>query len=413
MKFLHTADLHLGQVMYQNYGREEEHQHFFEQLNRWCGEYRPDALLVSGDIFDIQQPSAATKHAFNDFFVDLHNNYPEMRIVITAGNHDSASRIQADNMVWKLGNVTLIGRPPASDYTSLPDGWQEEYLVRLEGKGYIIALPYIVTPRKETLQAMLNYVAKENTDGLPVVMMGHTAVVGMDYTGHNFDIGHLQALDPSDLGSGYDYFALGHIHRPQTIGYPSEEHLKESHYPTGVIRYSGSALHVSCDEKYPHTVSLVEIDRHGGEVQLTRLRIDELRHFYELPAGHPAHSPEEAIQELQDFAKSGGRGYIRFMMDYNTDLPSDFNQQIYDLLEPYDNEIRYNPKILWTNIPDKKECKEELMFEVADLQQMADPMQFIEQTIDHYNGLTLDEIRGVFEEIEEECRRIQEERRKK
>ena len=413
MRFIHTADLHLGQVMYQNYGREDEHQHFFEQLDHWCGEYSPDALLVSGDIFDIQQPSAATKHTFNDYFVHLHNHYPEMRIVITAGNHDSASRIQADNVVWRLGNVTLIGRPPASDCTSQPDGWQEDYLVRLEGKGFIIALPYMIGSKRETIQALLDYVGKENHENLPVVMMGHTAVAGMDYTGHNFDIGHIQALDPADMGSGYDYLALGHIHRPQTILHLDDEHEEVSHYPAGVIRYSGSALHVSCDEKYPHTVSLVEIDQHGGDVTLIRLRIDELRHFYELPADHSAHSQEDALAVLKDFAEEGGRGYIRFKMNYDTDLSSDFNQQIYDLLEPYNNEIRYNPKILWTNVPEKKEQAQKLIFEVADIQQMTDPMQFIEQTIDHYGGLSLDELRSAFEEVETEYHRIQEERREK
>jgi exonuclease SbcD len=244
-------------------------------------------------------------------------------------------------------------------------------------------------------------------------MMGHTAVVGMDATGHNFDIGHLQALDPEELGSGFDYLALGHIHRPQTIGYPDNEHELESHYPAGVIRYSGSALHVSCDEKYPHTVSLVDINHHGGEVHLKRLRIDELRHFYELPSDHAAQSHEEAKQAVLDFAQKGLRGYIRFNMDYSTDLPSDFNQQIYKLIEEYKDEIRYNPKIIWTNVPDKKESTEKPIFEVADLQQMTDPIRFIEQTIDHYNGLTLDEIRGAFTDIEIECQRIQEEGRKK
>ena len=115
MKILHTADLHLGQVMYQNYTREEEHDHFFRQLKGWCGEYCPDALVVSGDIFDIQQPGAGVKRCFNEYFVDLHNSFPEMAIVIVAGNHDSASRIHADNAVWSLGQVKLVGLPPATD----------------------------------------------------------------------------------------------------------------------------------------------------------------------------------------------------------------------------------------------------------------------------------------------------------
>ena len=62
-------------------------------------------------------------------------------------------------------------------------------------------------------------------------------------------------------------------------------------------------------------------------------------------------------------------------------------------------------------MPAKKETTEKLVFEVADLQQMTDPMQFIEQTIDHYNGLSLEELRCAFEEIENECHRIQEEGR--
>ena len=64
MKILHTADLHLGQVIYQNYDRSDEHQHFFRQLEQWCKEEQPDALLVSGDVFDIQQPSATVKKTY-------------------------------------------------------------------------------------------------------------------------------------------------------------------------------------------------------------------------------------------------------------------------------------------------------------------------------------------------------------
>ena len=67
MKILHTADLHLGQIIYQNYDRSDEHRHFFRQLEQWCKEEQPDALLVSGDVFDIQQPSATVKKAFTDY----------------------------------------------------------------------------------------------------------------------------------------------------------------------------------------------------------------------------------------------------------------------------------------------------------------------------------------------------------
>ena len=118
MKILHTADLHLGQIIYQNYERNDEHDCFFSQLERWCQEEQPDALIVSGDVFDIQQPSAAVWKSFTDRFVRLHQASPTMHLVIVAGNHDSASRIQSNHEIWKLANTHLIGTPPPADFTS-------------------------------------------------------------------------------------------------------------------------------------------------------------------------------------------------------------------------------------------------------------------------------------------------------
>lgn len=411
MKILHTADLHLGQVIYQNYDRSDEHHHFFRQLEQWCKEEQPDALLVSGDVFDIQQPSATVKKTFTDYFVRLHQECPQMHIVITAGNHDSASRIQADSSVWELANVHLVGTPPAIDSLDNNDGWQYKYIIRLDS-GYIVALPYMTGDRRNVIQSILDKVADDNTMRLPVVMMAHQAVTGLDITGHGFDIGTLKTLDVSVMGKGFDYLALGHIHKPQTIGHQDDAMIEEISYRAPVVRYSGSALHVSCDETYPHTVSLVEIDCHQGKVQIRQLRIDELRHFYVLPSdGTSFTSADEALESMTEFVSKGERGYIRFRFDLNTDLPSNFGQMVYDALLPYNDEWRYNPKMLWTGVSDSKESeKEELVFEVAELQQMTDPMMFIERTQDQYSGLDLEDVRQAFEEVKAEMLLLNEEK---
>ena len=415
MKILHTADLHLGQIIYQNYERNDEHRHFFAQLEQWCQNEQPDALLVSGDIFDIQQPSATIKKAFTDYFVKLHRRFPQMHIVITAGNHDSASRINADTAVWKLANVHLIGTPPAADSLDSPDGWQDRFIIKLDS-GYIVALPYMTGERKEVIQSILDRVATDNSLGLPVVMMAHQAITGLDPLGHNFDIGTLKKLAPDSMGNGFDYLALGHIHKPQTIGQPEDTMKDDITYQSPVIRYSGSALHVSCDEAYPHTVSLVELDQHHGQVHIRQLRIDELRHFYVLPQDSKASftSADEALQTMKEFIGKGKRGYIRFRFDQSTDLPSNFNQMVYDTLQPYDEEWRYNPKIIWSGADAAEtEQKEQVVFEVAELQQMDDPMVFITRTIDQYPGLDLEDMRQAFEEIELEVARLREEEQEK
>ncbi|MCQ2332024.1 MAG: exonuclease SbcCD subunit D [Paludibacteraceae bacterium] len=395
MKIIHTADLHLGQLIYQNYDRVDEHRHFFRQLEKWCIDEQPDALIVSGDVFDIQQPSAATRKFFTDAFVSIRRVCPSMHIVITAGNHDSASRIQADSSIWEIAETTLIGTPPSA---LAERDVLEKYIVRLEN-GYIIAIPYYSSSSNNQIQAMLDIIDEENKSLKPVVVMGHVAVTGSDVTGHNFEIGTLRTTDVEYFGKGADYVALGHIHKPQTIGHQEDCMKEEAHYPTPVIRYSGSALHVSCDEQYPHTVSLVEIDRHGGEVNIRQLRIDELLHFHVLPNnGSSFTDADEAVAEVQRLAADGYSGYFRLRMSYSTYLPADFNQRIYEIKEVAEGTLRYNPKIEWTGkMVNEEEAKP--TFEVAELQQMTDPMQFIAKTIDSYEGLEADEIREMFDEV--------------
>ena len=87
---------------------------------------------------------------------------------------------------------------------------------------------------------------------------------------------------------------------------------------------------------------------------------------------------------------------------------------VYDALQPYQDEWRYNPKVLWTGESGSGSTeKEELVFEVAELQQMKDPMAFIERTKDQYPGLDLDDVRQAFEEVKEEMRLLSEEREAK
>ncbi len=412
MKIIHTADLHLGQIIYQSYDRVDEHTHFFVQLEQWCEKERPDALIVSGDIFDIQQPSAATRQFFNERFVSLALKNPAMTIVITAGNHDSAARIQADRSVWELANVRLVGVAPSADAGQDDDRWQNNYIVRLDA-GYIVALPYIAGDRRTQVQTLLDRVAAENTARKPVVLTAHLAVTGSDMTGHG-EIGTIRTQDVSTLGTGYDYLALGHIHKPQTIGHPEDDLKMDAvTYPSGVARYSGSVLHVSCDETYPHTVSVVDMAGYGGDVTIRQLRIDELRHFYILPKDGSAFGTyEEALEGIKAFSEEEKSGYFRLRVDYKASLPSNFNQFVYEIIAANEDEVRYNPKTIWEGTPDGKANQDARpVFEVAELQQMTDPVTFIEKTHDQYPDLDLDMVRAAFEDVKAEMRRMKEEER--
>lgn len=402
MKIIHTADLHLGQVIYQNYDRVDEHRHFFRQLRKWCQEEKPDALVVSGDIFDIQQPSAATKHIFNEEFTALHDAVPGMAVVITAGNHDSASRIQADAPVWKYLHFSLVGLPPSVELKEEDTDLLDGFIIELPA-GFIVALPFMIGERKRSVQAILDRVKERNPDGKPVVMTGHLAVTGSDLTGHG-EIGTIKTQQQDTLGTGYDYLALGHLHKPQTLGHPDDALKMDGvTYPSGVARYSGSVLHVSCDETFPHTVSVVEIPSHGADVTIRQLRIDELRHFYILPEdGRSFMDADSALEAVKAFSEEKGKGYFRLRIDDKAPLPSNFSQAVYDILKAYDDEVRFNPKTIWTGKTEEVKEEERPSFEVAELQQMTDPMNFIEKTKDQYPDLDLDMVREALEEVRQE-----------
>lgn len=410
MRILHTADLHFGQNIYQHYERLDEHLHFFAQLRKWIETYSPEVLLISGDIFDVAQPSAAIWTAFNENIVELRLRFPSLAIVIVAGNHDSPSRIESHSKVWEIGGVNMVGTPPPI-LNSIQDGWEERYIIQLPS-GFVIAIPYMSGDRTETMIHLQKYVAGINPDNLPVVMTGHLAAIGSDTEGHDPEIGNLKPVSIGRLGEGYDYLALGHIHKAQTLRYAPVYDEDTHTYPAPVARYSGSVLHVSEDENYPHSVSLVEIDRHGGDVKVRQLRINQLRHFLTLPddSPQPFGTTKEALSYLKKFLKKNDNVYIRLRFNQKTDIPADFNSAVYSLIEESGKDIRYNPRMIFVTPEEETQSIENSRpkFEVEEIKQMTNPLDFVKKTADTYIGLSEDDLDELFGEVEEEIRKTTE-----
>ena len=98
-------------------------------------------------------------------------------------------------------------------------------------------------------------------------------------------------------------------------------------------------------------------------------------------------------------------------MDKGTDLPSDFNNKVYSMIEDSGRDIRYNPKILWIGeeTANVQESDKETEIAVEELQQMTDPLEFIRLTADRYPSLDLSKLSSAFKEIEDELLVMQEE----
>ena len=144
LRLCHTADWHLGQVFH-GYDRDHEHACFLAWLLETLTARRPDALLVAGDVFDTVNPSAVAQRRFYDFLARAHAALPSLQIVLIAGNHDAAARLEAPSSLLESLRITVVGTVPR-DAAGEPEAGK--FLVPLRdaaGKvqAIVLAVPFL------------------------------------------------------------------------------------------------------------------------------------------------------------------------------------------------------------------------------------------------------------------------------
>lgn len=143
MKIIHTSDWHLGHTLYEH-DRTVEHEAFLKQLRDIVEEERPDALLVSGDIYDRTNPSTSVQKVYYKALLGMHSVCPEMAVVVTAGNHDSKAMLELGRELWLMAGVRVIGQLEKKDGTVDLD----RHIIGIKDdggvtKGYVVAVPHI------------------------------------------------------------------------------------------------------------------------------------------------------------------------------------------------------------------------------------------------------------------------------
>ena len=317
MKILHTSDWHLGHTLY-NYDRTEEQMVMLLQMVNIVREQKPDVFLLCGDIYHTPQPSAAVQTMFTNVLVEIHDANPDMTIVITAGNHDSGTKHDIFRTPWKALKVYTVGCVDANQ--------KEDMIIEIPGKGYVIAVPYVNERNmpKGLFQELLDIANEKNVDNLPVVMTAHTTVRGCDFAGHEngseYAVGGIDSYDLDEMGTGYDYLALGHIHHAQFI-----------HSGKHNVRYCGTPIPVSFDENYKHSVSIVDITEHGDKPTVEAIEIDPHRPLVTLPTEGVA-TWEDAKELLENYPNDI-EAYIRLNVEVDDFLPVDANAEAHMICE--------------------------------------------------------------------------------
>ena len=278
MKIIHTSDWHLGCRLY-NYDRTDEEDFFFRRLADIVARECPDALVVSGDVFNTGAPGNDVAKRFTERLLEVVERCPEMVAVVIAGNHDSYSRLVVDEALWSRNRVHVFGRPDEDG-----DGRAvfATNVVEIPGKGVVAAVPFChprnfplvvgadgADRQKEYFAGLARFVA-ERANKLPAVLAAHLAVKGeLDLRGHDeaLFVGGEECVDAEVFGPAYDYVALGHIHCPQWIKGARK-----------LARYCGTPYPIHFDETYGHGVDIVTVEK-GEEPEV---RTEELEPLHAL-----------------------------------------------------------------------------------------------------------------------------------
>jgi exonuclease SbcD len=277
MKLLHTSDWHLGRALYGR-KRYDEYEAFLEWLAALIESEDIDVLLVAGDVFDNSTPSNRAQELYYRFLCRVAAS-PNRHVVVTAGNHDSPSFLNAPRELLKFLNIHVVGcasESPEDELVVIAGPDDEPRLI-------VCAIPYLRDRDIRTAEAgesvedkerkimegirahyrMVYDAAQEKLSRLkkpvPIIAMGHLYTEGgrtVDGDGvRELYIGSLLHVGMDVFPECIDYLALGHLHIPQTMG------------GSDFIRYSGSPLPIGFGEAgQEKSVVLVEFSDEAPKV---------------------------------------------------------------------------------------------------------------------------------------------------
>lgn len=267
LTLIHTSDWHLGHELH-GHGREAEHDAFLGWLLDQLDAQDADALVVTGDVYDVTNPPVAAMRRLYGFLAAATARRPALRIVILGGNHDSAARINLPAALVDEERVRFIGALPRRDGAPDMDG----LLVPLAGKtgetaAWLGAVPFCRPGDlgAESLTSLYEAVAEAGAaraGGLPLILTGHLHVSGgavSELSERRIVVGGEEAQAASLFDHRAAYVALGHLHRAQDIAGPTR------------IRYAGSPFPLSATERdYCHSISVCRVSAGKDAAEISR-----------------------------------------------------------------------------------------------------------------------------------------------
>lgn len=291
MKFIHTADWHLGNRFHE-IDRSDEFKNFLQWLKEEIVKESVECLIIAGDIFDVANPSVEARKIYFSFLASLINTCCK-NIIVIAGNHDSAIMLEASKELLECLNIHVVGSINNQEIKNLVF---ELYNKNNELTGVCCAVPFIrevemraygdnmANAHKKIYEQTYEYAKNiSKNKNVPIIATGHLYATDLEGRLKNIPankksddgtkvldvIGNLGCVGVDSFTDNFDYVALGHIHYSTTVGKKSN------------IRYSGSPFILGFDECHiPHKIIIGEVEKdENNNSKLDLKKIDTPNYF--------------------------------------------------------------------------------------------------------------------------------------
>lgn len=299
MRFLHTADWHLGRIFYGQYLTDDQAHVLEHQFFTILKEEKIDGILLAGDVFDRAVPPIEAIELWDSIITRLAMDY-KVPLFVVSGNHDGAERLEVGRSMLSRSGIHIWGSP---HHALQPFEFESS-----DGKVTICPMPFS-EPRRigdalglsaseskpvdsEVEDSLFSYVESDEQElepifnlhnydqmyqawsdclyqqvpkGMPSLAISHAFVMGGKVGGseRTLSVGGSEQVSPH-VFKNFHYTALGHLHGPQRMG---ADH----------IRYSGSPLKYSFDEQgQKKSFTIIDMDT-KGKVDISTIPVEAKR----------------------------------------------------------------------------------------------------------------------------------------
>ncbi|MBU8916928.1 exonuclease SbcCD subunit D [Neobacillus sp. 114] len=368
MKFIHTADWHLGKLVHGVYMTENQRE-VLHQFVDVVAEEKPDAVVIAGDLYDRSVPPTDAVELLDEILLKI-NVELKTPIVSIAGNHDSAERLSFGSSWYKHSQFYLSGKLTNS-FDPVRINGVNFYLVPYAEPGVVRQLlgDDSIHSHQEAMKAMIGKIEETLNPNEPNVLVGHAFVLG----GAQSDSERILSVGGSgcvgaELFEPFSYTALGHLHSPDAINHEK-------------VKYSGSLLKYSFSEaKQRKSISIIEMDETGN-----------FEHRYRsLTPSHDMREIEGYLEQLLDpqfYEKERTQDYLKINLLDEGALIDPINK----LRQVYPNVLHLERKIEMTDLKKKQSfnaLRSEKKSEIDLFEQFYNEMTTSEFTVDKKEAMT-------------------------